>query len=143
MTTTDSPRSESLAAATGPTVPAADIVWRALLGLYTLGLLAMFFLAGEGIWRAGSGNTGAATLDPHRSLGYVMDLVALLMLVAALVARRSRAVVVLSAVVLAVNLLQGVWVNLAESARVLGGLHTVGAMVLVAVVIPLHRLSRR
>lgn len=143
MTLTDPPRTSPSAAPAVAKVPAADAAWRVVLYVYTLGVVAMFFLAGEGIWRAGSGNTGSSTLEPHRTLGSAMDLLALLLLVTALVARRSRPIMVLSAAVLVLNVLQGIWVNLADETRVLGGLHTVGALAIVATLIPMHRLAGR
>lgn len=122
-------------------VPAADRAWRVLVGLYGVALVVMVFLAGSGVFRATRDVSSSATLDAHRSFGLVLDILAVLIVASALVARRSRPAIILSVVLMGLNFLQAIWVKLADNHRALGGLHTVGAIAIAAVLSVLMRLA--
>jgi hypothetical protein len=70
----------------------ARIIYRYLTAVFTADVLVQFFLAGAGIFSAGSGTAAreSAALNPHRVNGMAVTLLALLMLAAALVARNGR-----------------------------------------------------
>ncbi len=70
----------------------ARIVYRYLTALFLLDVLLQFFLAGAGVFSAGPGTAArdSSTLDPHRSNGLLVMLLALLLLAAALAARNGR-----------------------------------------------------
>ncbi|MGI0129652.1 MAG: DUF6220 domain-containing protein, partial [Thermoplasmata archaeon] len=74
-------------------------VHRILLSVFTLGVVVQFFLAGLGVFRTQDGASSARfdhVWGPHRTLGNVLFIVALLVLVAAIVARVGRTRVLLS-----------------------------------------------
>ena len=71
---------------------AARIVYRYLTALFIVDVLLQFFLAGAGVFSAGPGTAAreSSTLDPHRANGTLVMGLALLLLMAALVARNGR-----------------------------------------------------
>jgi len=98
-----------------------------VLMLY-LGLgVVQIFLAGLGVFSLDGrqlGDPGETALDPHRFVGTVMGVVALLVLIAAAVARPSRRVVIQGVVLLVVAaVLQGVLAAAGEDTALFGGLH--------------------
>jgi len=68
------------------------IIYRYLTALFVVDVLLQFFLAGAGVFSAGAGTAArdSTALDPHRFNGMIVMLVALLLLIAALVARGGR-----------------------------------------------------
>jgi hypothetical protein len=68
------------------------VIYRYLTALFVVDVLLQFFLAGDGVFSAGAGTAArdSSTLDPHRFNGMIVMLVALLLLIAALVARGGR-----------------------------------------------------
>lgn len=107
---------------------------RILIHLF-LGLVAVqFFLAGLGVFRnnpePAKKIVESSTFDAHRILGDVLTLLALVILVLAFVTRRGlRLCVALLVLMVIQNLLAG----LGEDTPVLGGLHGLNALVIVAV----------
>jgi hypothetical protein len=71
---------------------AARTIYRYLTALFIVDVLLQFFLAGTGVFSAGPGTAAreSSTLDPHRANGTLVMLLALLLLIAALVARNGR-----------------------------------------------------
>ena len=102
------------------------IIYRYLTALFVVDVLLQFFLAGEGVFSAGPGTAArdSSTLDPHRFNGMIAMLLALLLLIAALVARGGRWKWALA--LLAATLLQPV-LAIAGAA---GGLHVLNAAVI-------------
>jgi hypothetical protein len=107
----------------------ARTVYRYLTAVFIADVLLQFFLAGAGVFSAGPGTAArdSSALDPHRTNGTVVMLLALLMLVAALMARNSRWKWALALLVLA--LLQPVL----AIAGVAGGLHVLGAVAILGI----------
>jgi hypothetical protein len=70
----------------------ARIIYRYLTAAFVADVLLQFFLAGAGVFSAGPGAAArdSGTLDPHRVNGSVVMLLALLMLIAALIARNGQ-----------------------------------------------------
>ncbi len=105
------------------------IIYRYLTALFVADVLLQFFLAGAGVFSAGAGTAArdSNALDPHRFNGMIVMLLALLLLIAALVARNGRwkwalALLVLTAIqpVLAI-------------AGAAGGLHVLNAVAILAI----------
>jgi Family of unknown function (DUF6220) len=90
--------------------------------VFTAGVLVQMFLAGLGLF-------GAASFVPHVILGNVLLLVALILLVAALVARRAPAT---TAVLLVFTFVQMLLVWVSEVAPVIAALHPVNTLVLLS-----------
>jgi Family of unknown function (DUF6220) len=105
------------------------IIYRYLTALFVVDVLLQFFLAGEGVFSAGPGTAArdSTALDPHRFNGMIVMLVALLLLIAALVARNGRWKWALALFVL--TLLQPV-LAIAGAA---GGLHVLNAAAILIV----------
>ena len=101
----------------------ARIIYRYLTALFLADVLLQFFLAGAGVFSAGPGTAArdSSALDPHRMNGMVVMILALLLLIAALVARNGRWKWILALLVL--TLLQPV-LAIAGAA---GGLHVLNA----------------
>ena len=102
----------------------ARIIYRYLTAIVLADVLLQFFLAGAGVFSAGPGTAArdSAALDPHRSNGGLVMLLALLLLIAALAARNGRWKLALPRFLL--TLLQPV-LAIAGAA---GGLHVLGAV---------------
>lgn len=102
----------------------ARIIYRYLTAIFLADVLLQFFLAGTGVFSAGPGTAArdSAALDPHRSNGGLVMLLALLLLIAALAARNGRWKLALPLFLL--TLLQPV-LAIAGAA---GGLHVLGAV---------------
>jgi hypothetical protein len=126
--------------ASGETTPSLTGARRGALTAYQ-GLLVLFliagvvqvFLAGLGVWDLDQkvGSEGETSLDPHRMIGMIMGLVALLIFIAALVARPSGQAIGLSLVlVLLTYPVQTVLANAGEDTPFLGGLHALEAFVI-------------
>lgn len=104
-----------------------------LIVLFLLMGVVQVFLAGLGVWDLDQevGSEGETSLDPHRITGMIMGLVALLILVAALIARSSGQAIGLSFVlVLLTYPVQSVLARAGEDTPFLGGLHTLDAFVI-------------
>jgi hypothetical protein len=105
------------------------IIYRYLTALFVVDVLLQFFLAGAGVFSAGPGTAArdSTALDPHRFNGMIVMLLALLLLIAAIVARNGRWKWALA--LLALTLLQPV-LAIAGAA---GGLHVLNAAVILVV----------
>ena len=100
-----------------------------------LGLAAVqFFLAGLGVFRQnpkpGEKIIESSTFDPHRIVGDVVTLVALLILVMALITRWQLQ---LSVTLFVLMLVQQVLAGLGEDTPVFGALHALNGVALLAV----------
>ena len=88
----------------GTASPSGDLVgWRAavhrvyryLIAVYVVAIVLLIFLAGEGIFGEHAAKIkDAKSLDPHRALGSLLGLVAIVLFLLALAARVNRATVI-------------------------------------------------
>ena len=117
----------------------ARIIYRYLTAIVLADVLLQFFLAGAGVFSAGPGTAArdSAALDPHRSNGGLVMLLALLLLIAALAARNGRWKLALPLFLL--TLLQPV-LAIAGAA---GGLHVLGAVAILGLASVLTFLAWR
>jgi hypothetical protein len=106
---------------------AAMTVFRwALAGFLLLGAVQIF-LAGLGVFGVFHGADDA--FGPHRIVGFVMSGAAVVILVAALVARAGRAAVIWSAVLVAqTSLVQSLLAGLGDDHAAYGGLHALDGL---------------
>jgi Family of unknown function (DUF6220) len=122
-------------------MPAARRVHFVLCQLFLVLVLVQFFLAGLGVFRAKPhGNDKlfeSSTFDAHRAVGDVTQIAALLILIAAIVGVRDRLRLSLLLFVLAI--VQGFLATGGGDAPILGALHPVNGLVLLALG---HILSR-
>jgi hypothetical protein len=115
-------------------MPASRRLLFGLCQLFLVLVLVQFFLAGLGVFRAkphGSEKLAeSSTFDAHRAVGDVTQLVALLILVAALVGVRDR--LRLSLVLFVLAVVQRFLATGGGDAPILGALHPVNGLVLLA-----------
>jgi hypothetical protein len=111
-----------------------------LCQLFLVLALLQFFLAGLGVFRAKPHGTDelfeSSSFDAHRAVGTATQIVALLVLVAALLARER---VRLSVVLFVLAVIQSVLAGLGDSAPAIGALHPVNGLALLAIA---HFLTR-
>ena len=117
-----------------------------LLLAFLLAGCAQIFLAGLGVFSFGDHDTagGTSAFDAHRTLGFTLAGVAIVIFILALIARVGAAPVVLSAVLIVQTaLLQSLLVGLADNAALYGGLHALDGILLLGIAGFLYATSRR
>lgn len=140
MTTETTPSAEVGGARRG-----ADTVFAYLAALLVLGIIVQFFLAGFGVFSITGHNDleKVKDLDPHRALGHILAGVAILMFIAALIARTSKAKIWVSIVIaLLAELLQSALASAAEDHHWVGGLHVLNGLIILGLAAWMHRISR-
>ena len=90
-------------------------------------LLVQVFLAGLGVFQ------DSRTFITHRDFGYMISLLALVLLVAAIVGRLSRRQIGLAALVLVLFVLQSVFVALRTTYPAIAALHPVNGFLIVLI----------
>ena len=124
--------------------PAADRVFAYLAALLVLCVVVQFFLAGLGVWGLDQHKIDKATsIDPHRAFAGVIALVAILMFVAALVARTStRRIWVSILIAVLAEPVQPLLAAGGEHQHWVGGLHVIDAVVILGLAGWMHGESR-
>ena len=117
-----------------------------LLAFLLLGVVQIF-LAGVGIFSLDGqelGATGETAFNPHRSLGFGLGGLALIILILALIARTGARSIVLSVVIfLLAFLAQSILADLGEDTPVFGGLHALDGLAILGIAGFLYWSSRR
>ena len=117
-----------------------------LLAFLLFGIVQIF-LAGLGVFNLDGQKVGAegeTAFDPHRSLGFAMSGVALIVLVLALIARPGARAIILSVVLfLLVFLAQSILAGLGEDTPFFGGLHALNGLAILGIAGFLYASSRR
>jgi hypothetical protein len=119
----------------------------ALLAFLLAGVVQIF-LAGQGAFslqNQGLASTGGdSAFAPHRTLGFAMGGIALLVLVLAVIARAGTAAIVGSAVlVLLTSMMQSLLAGLADNHAVFGALHALDGLLILSTAAYLYARSRR
>jgi hypothetical protein len=122
----------------------ADTVFAYLAALLVLAVIVQFFLAGLGVWGIDQRKLDKATsIDPHRAFGDVIALIALLMFIAALVARTSKAKIWVSiSIVILAAVVQSLLATGGEHQHWVGGLHVLDGLVILGLAGWMHSISR-
>jgi hypothetical protein len=118
--------------------------YRWLTLLFFVAVVVQFFLAGLGVFDIQPGHVldNQTSLDPHRALGSVMIVVAIVILLLVALARPTRVVAVPYTVLLVCTILQAVFAGIGGKAG--GGLHGLNACAVFGVSGYLaHRAFRR
>ena len=119
-----------------------------LSGLMILAIWAAFLLAGSGLFGFSHHNVGdldhETLLDPHRVVGNIIEVLALLLLLAVLVARPGRNLVwlTLGLFVLA-GPVQPILAGVGADHRWVGGLHVLNGGVILALTFWVHLVARK
>jgi len=111
--------------------------------VFCAAVIVQFYLAGVGIFAATGPVKDAASLDPHRQLGYILAALALLVLIAAIVARPGRQVLGAAIALFVLTGIEGGLASAGPSAPYLGALHPVIAAAILGITISLIRWTRR
>jgi hypothetical protein len=109
-----------------------DVGYGYLMALFVLGVLVQMFLAGVGVFGINARKVAnASSLDPHRALGSVLMVVAIVLLILALAAWHSRGTVIGTFVLaLLVVVAQSGLAAAGENNKWIGGLHALDGMVI-------------
>jgi hypothetical protein len=92
--------------------------------LLVAGIVVQIFLAGLGVFR------GPASFITHRDFGYLLELLPIILLVAALLGRMDRRFPIIAAVIFGLFILQSVFVALRESTPEVAALHPVNGFLI-------------
>jgi multisubunit Na+/H+ antiporter MnhG subunit len=116
-----------------------------LLAAFLIMGAAQIFLAGLGVFRLNDLQASSETaFAPHRGLGFAMGGVALLILAAALIARRGARAVSLAAVLFVLtSFMQSLLAGLADDTPLYGGLHALDGLAIVGIAALLYTSARR
>jgi hypothetical protein len=107
--------------------PAVRTAYRVVLILYLLLGVVQIFLAGLGVFSFFGGE--GPGFDPHRTVGFIMGPVALVILILAVVARAGgRAIGLAVLMLLLVNVGQSLFASLGEDAAFWGGVHALSGL---------------
>ena len=122
----------------------AFTVFAYLAALLLLGIIVQFFLAGLGTFDLHAQTLEKSdSFEPHEALGHILAAVALLMLIAALVARTSTFAIWGSvALVLLIEVVQVVLAANGEDHAWVGGLHALDGVIILGLAGALHMRSR-
>jgi Family of unknown function (DUF6220) len=121
--------------------------YRWLLAVFLLLGVAQIFLAGLGVFALKGREVGApgeTAFDPHRTVGFTMGALALLILILVLIARQgARAITLAVVLLLLTNLAQSLLGALGQDTPLFGGLHALDGLAILAIAGYLHVSSRR
>jgi Family of unknown function (DUF6220) len=123
----------------------AFLAYRWALLAFLLAGVAQIFLAGLGVFSVQDhGVNGDTAFAPHRTLGFAMAGLALLVLVLALIARPgARAITGAVVLVVLTSLMQSLLAGLADSQAVFGALHALDGLLILGVAGYLYARSWR
>ena len=111
--------------------------YRWLLLVFLLAGAVQIFLAGLGVFRLqdnGLEAAGDSAFAPHRTLGFAIAGIAMLILVSVLTARVGARAITLSAVlVLLTSFVQSLLAGLGEDTAVYGGLHALDGLLIIGI----------
>jgi hypothetical protein len=123
----------------------AFLGYRWALLAFLLAGVAQIFLAGLGAFGlADQGQAVDTAFAPHRTLGFTMAGIALLILVLAVIARPgARAITGSAVLVLLTSLMQSLLAGLADSLAVFGALHALDGLLILGIAAYLYFWPRR
>jgi hypothetical protein len=125
----------------------AYIGYQWVLAVFLLLGVVQIFLAGLGVFDLNGkklGAEGETAFDPHRMVGFAMSGLSLIILILALIARRSVSSMVLSVVLVLLSAVaQSVLAGLGEDAAFFGGLHALDGLAILGIAGYLHGAARK
>jgi hypothetical protein len=98
--------------------------------LFGTAVIVQFYLAGSGIFAATGPVKDASSLDPHRVLGNILAVLALVLLIATVVARPGRRALITVAVLFVLTAVEGLIASAGSGVPYFGALHPVVAAVI-------------
>jgi hypothetical protein len=123
----------------------ADLAYCYLTGLFVIGVLVQFFLAGVGVFGINASTVqNASSFDLHRNLGEILGLVSIIMLILALVARFSRRTVFEAVgLVLLVEVAQHGLATAGDNDKWIGGLHALDGVIILLLSVAMYFAARK
>jgi Family of unknown function (DUF6220) len=94
-----------------------------LVWLFLLGVAIQFFLAGLGVM-------GGESIEPHRAVGSLLQLVAIVLAILAFVSKQARPVLIMCVVLLVLTILQSVFAQEDLDPIVLRSFHVFDALLI-------------
>jgi len=121
--------------------------YRWLLLVFLVAGVVQMFLAGFGVFHLHAygldATAGDSALDPHRTLGFIMGGIAVVILILALIARQgARAIAWAVVLVVQTDVLQSLLAGLGDDSAVWGGLHALDGFLAIAVAAYLYGSAR-
>ncbi|HWE90166.1 MAG TPA: DUF6220 domain-containing protein [Pseudonocardiaceae bacterium] len=123
--------------------PAALAVLRYGAMLFAAAVVVQFYLAGSGIFAATGPVKDASSLDPHRTLGNILAGVALLLVIAMIIARPARRLVLTVVVLFVLTGVEGLLAGAGSGSPYVGALHPVVAAVILGAALGVVFQTRR
>jgi hypothetical protein len=122
-----------------------DQVYAYLSGLFVLAVLVQVFLAGVGVFGDHAAQVAnASSFDPHRALGTVLGVVAVVLFLVALAARESRRTVVGALLLAALAMAaQPALASGGDSNKWVGGFHAIDGMLILLISVWLAGTAHR
>jgi hypothetical protein len=114
-------------------VATARVLHHVLAWALVAGLAVQIFLAGLGVF------SGAENFATHRDFGHVLELLPILILVAAAVGRLGRPQIIMPLIIFGLLILQSALVALRESTPAVAALHPVNGFIVTYLAIQLAR----
>lgn len=111
--------------------------------VFVAAVVVQFYLAGAGIFRVTGPVKDATSLDPHRLLGNILAVLALLLLVVTLIARPNRRMVGTSIALFVLTAVEGLLAGTGDSLPYLAAFHVVVAAAILGAGISLLLSARR
>jgi hypothetical protein len=111
----------------------AYALWRYLTPVFFVATIVLVFLAGLGVFRSdneGQNKKFGDAFSPHKGLGGVLQLGALILLILALIAWRDRRAVGSSAALLVLMVLQSVFASAGEHHPWVGAFHPLNGFII-------------
>jgi hypothetical protein len=116
-----------------PMTGTARAIHHVLAWALVAGVAVQIFLAGLGVF------SGAANFATHRDFGYLLELLPILIVVAAAVGRLGRRQIVTPLIIFGLFILQSVFVALRESTPAVAALHPVNGFIIAYLAVQLAR----
>jgi hypothetical protein len=114
-------------------VGAARVLHHVIAWALVAGVAVQIFLAGLGVF------AGASNFATHRDFGYFLELLPILILVAAAGGRLGRRQIILPVVIFGLFILQSVFVALRDSTPAVAALHPVNGFIITYLAVQLAR----
>jgi Family of unknown function (DUF6220) len=122
-----------------------DVAFNYVALLFVVGIFVQIYLAGVGVFGDHSHKVADAnSFDPHRAVGEILGLIAVVMLILSLIARRSRDVIIGSLLLaILVEVAQHGLAAAGDDHKWVGGLHALDGLIILGVGGWLYHATRR
>jgi hypothetical protein len=118
------------------------VAYRWMLLLFLLAGATQIFLAGLGVFSVK--DQGDSAFSPHRTLGFTMAGIAMVILILAALARPgARAIILAAVLVVLTSLMQSLLAGLGDDHAIYGALHALDGLLIIGIAVYLYARARR